>query len=285
MVIDFHTHVFAPDIKHDRSPYLAADQNFAELYASKKSAVATADELIDALDRAGIARAVIVNIDWASHELCRRTNDYIMQSVARYPDRLVGFGTVSPQAGEAALAELDCLADGGIRGIGEIRPDANWLDPTATPVIEPLLDKLRAYRMILLLHTSEPVGHNYPGKGDIIPSCLYPFLIRYPAVNIVCAHWGGGLPFYFLMPEVRRALPHVYFDTAASPLLYESRIYQQVIQLVGSDRILFGSDWPLLGPERSLAEVNALDIDEATRHQILEGNAIRLLEPPAPAGD
>ena len=68
----------------------------------------------------------------------------------------------------------------------------------------------------------------------------------YPNVKIVCAHWGGGLPFYALMPEVRDALENVWFDTAASPFLYSPEVFSSVAALVGTEKILPGSDFPLI---------------------------------------
>jgi len=136
---------------------------------------------------------------------------------------------------------------------------------------------MRKHKLILLTHASEPVGHNYPGKGTITPDMFYPFITSYPDLTIVCAHWGGGLPFYALMPEVKQAMSNVFFDTAASPLLYSPQIYNQVIQLVGAEKILFGSDYPLLAQSRLLEEIRALDLPEATRDLILSGNAQRML--------
>jgi predicted TIM-barrel fold metal-dependent hydrolase len=79
------------------------------------------------------------------------------------------------------------------------------------------------------------------------------------------------------MPEVKKALKNVYFDTAASPFLYSRQIYHQVAQMVGDDRILFGSDWPLLSPGRLLKEINSLDLPQETKDRLLAGNARRLL--------
>ena len=130
---------------------------------------------------------------------------------------------------------------------------------------------------MLLTHVSEPVGHIYPGKGTITPEMLYPFITSFPDLTIVCAHWGGGLPFYALMPEVKETMTNVYFDTAASPFLYTPQVYEQVIPLVGADRILFGSDHPLLEQGRVLKEIEALELPEETKNLIRSGNARRLL--------
>jgi hypothetical protein len=277
MIIDFHTHVFPPQIKGNRNKYIKRDPCFALLYSDPNSKMATADELIASMDEAGVDISVILNIGWTTHELCVETNDYIIESVSRYPRRLVGFCAIQPQAPQAAVAEIERCARAGIRGVGEIRPDIQLFDLTNEVAMEPFVEALRKYKLILLIHASEPVGHNYPGKGGITPDILYPFIASFPDLTIVCAHWGGGLPFYALMPEVKKAMANVFFDTAASPFLYTPQIYNQVIQLVGEDKILFGSDHPLLAQGRLLKEVRALDLAEEIKELILSGNAQRLL--------
>jgi predicted TIM-barrel fold metal-dependent hydrolase len=277
MIIDFHTHVFPPQIKKNRRQYVQADPCFALLYEPKNAQLATADELITSMDKEGIDMAVITNIGWTTHELCVETNDYILDSISRYPDRLIGFGAVQPQAGEAAIAEIERCARAGIKGIGELRPDMQLLNLSDHQVMAPFIEALTKHKLILLVHASEPVGHYYAGKGSITPEVLYHFMVTFPEVTTVCAHWGGGLPFYNLMPEVKKTLKNAYFDTAASPLLYQPQVYHQVIKLVGSDRVIFGSDWPLLTPKRLLDEINSLDLPPDVKAQILAGNARRLL--------
>jgi len=277
MIIDFHTHIVPPQIKKNRSKYIDSDSCFAILYSSPKAKLATANELIASMDNEGIDISVVLNIGWTTHELCVETNDYILESIARYPQRLVGFCTVQPQSLEAALDEIERCAKGGIRGVGEIRPDMQLLDLGDEEVMKPLIEVITKRNLILLTHASEPVGHEYPGKGGITPDILYPLITNFPELTLVCAHWGGGLPFYALMPEVKEAMSNVFFDTAASPFLYSPQIYNQVIQLVGADKILFGSDYPLLPQSRLLKEIKSLDLPEETEHLILSGNAQKLL--------
>jgi hypothetical protein len=228
------------------------------------------------MDETKVDVSVILNIGWTTHELCLETNDYIIDSVSRYPQRLIGFGAVQPKSA-SAVAEIERLAKAGLKGIGEMRPDIQLFDLTDKRIMAPLVEALRRRKLILLTHASEPVGHNYPGKGNVTPDILYPFITSFPDLTIVCAHWGGGLPFYGLMPEVKKAMANVYFDTAASPFLYNPQIYNQVIQLVGADKILFGSDYPLLAQGRLLKETKSLHLAKETESLILSGNAQRLL--------
>jgi predicted TIM-barrel fold metal-dependent hydrolase len=277
MIIDFHTHVFSSRIKKNRLKYVQADPCFALLYEQKNARLATADELIASMDEDGIDMAVIANIGWTTHELCLETNDYILEAIARYPERLIGFGAAQPQAGEAAIAEIERCARAGIKGIGELRPDMQMLNLGDRETMAPFVKALIKHGLILLTHASEPVGHYYPGKGNITPEVLYHFMVAFPEVVTVCAHWGGGLPFYALMPEVKDALKNAYFDTAASPFLYSPQVYPRVIELVGSDRVVFGSDWPLIPPKRLLSEIDSLELTPEVKTAILAGNAQKLL--------
>jgi len=131
--------------------------------------------------------------------------------------------------------------------------------------------------LIFLTHSSEPVGHQYNGKGSITPDVLYSFILNFPDLKLVCAHWGGGLPFYGLMPEVAKALSNVFFDTAATAFLYRPQIFEEVSKIVGSDKILFGTDYPLIPQERIAAQVQSIGLAGEIKAKILGGNAQRLL--------
>ena len=277
MIIDFHTHIFPPQIKKNRSKYIDSDPCFAILYSNKDAKLTTADELIDSMDRDGVDISVIVNYSWTTHELCVETDDYILESVARYPKRLVGFCAISSFIEDISLAEIGRCVTAGAKGIGELRPDTQSIDYTDKVLFKPFVDLLEKHNLIVLTHASEPVGHSYDGKGAATPEVLYRFITTLGDLPVVCAHWGGGLPFYTLMPEVQKALENVYFDTAISPFLYRPEIYRHVSQLIGADRILFGSDYPVLPASRLLKEIDTTGLPAKDRTEILSGNARRLL--------
>jgi predicted TIM-barrel fold metal-dependent hydrolase len=277
MIIDFHVHVLPPQIKTDRSRYVEKDKAFAQIYSGEKVKIATAEDLIESMDKDGVDVSVIVNYSWTTPALCRETNDYILEYVARYPKRLVGFCAVNSLTDDASLAEIERCAGAGIKGVGELRPDTLLLDFKQQNILKPFTDLVRERKLIVSTHASEPVGHIYPGKGAATPALLADFIMNLPGIPVVCAHWGGGLPFYELMPEVKISLEDVYFDTAASPFLYRPEIYGHVSQIIGADRIIFGSDYPVIAQRRLLDEINAADLSEEARAEILAGNARRLL--------
>ena len=277
MIIDFHTHIFPPELRENREQYLGRDPCFDHLYSDPKAKLATAEDLIASMDREGIDLSIVLNIGWTSHQMCVETNDYIMEAISRYPKRLVGFCALQPKAGEAAIAELERCARGGMRGIGEMRPDIQGFDLGDEAAVRTMVEAAAEHHFILLTHASEPVGHLYSGKGNITPDILYRFICQFPQIPIVLAHWGGGLPFYALMPEVGRALENVFFDTAATPFLYRPEIFTHVGQIVGFDKILFGTDYPLLSPGRIMTQLRSVGLGEEAEGLILGGNAERLL--------
>ena len=277
MIIDFHTHILPPSIIKHRDRYLARDDTLAALFADPRAPMATAEELVAAMDEAEVDLAVTLGMGWTSPEIAREVNDYLLESAARYPRRLVAFCSVNPVWGEQTLRELERCARLGAKGVGELHPDTQGFDLSAPQVMEPLMDMLRSYRLILLTHASEPVGHQYAGKGTTTPSVLMGLIKQFPDVPIVCAHWGGGLPFYALMPEVRAALGNTYFDTAASPFLYQPQVFSVVARLVGPDSILMGSDYPLIKPQRLIQQVTTASLTDEEQQAILGGNAQRLL--------
>lgn len=276
MIIDFHTHVVPPGVKERQHKYLG-DACFYQLYAKPKAKLITAEELVAAMDEYEIDKSVIVNLGWTSHELCVETNDYILEAITRYPQRLIGFCVIQPSAGEKAIKELERCAQNGAKGIGEMRPDVQGFDFSDKSVMKPVIEATIEHNLIFLTHASEPVGHQYFGKGSITPEVIYPLILNFPGLKLVCAHWGGGLPFYALMPEVGKALNNVYFDTAATPFLYKAQIFRQVADIVGSDKILFGSDYPLLSPRRIIDQIESVKLSREDRAKILGGNAQKLL--------
>ncbi len=275
VIIDAHTHVFSPRVISHREAYVKRDPCFALLYGDPRARLVTVQELLVSMDRYEIDTSVIASIGWTSHELCVENNDYILECLARYPQRLVGLAAIQPAAGAAALRELERCVQGGVQGVGEMRPDIQGFSPDEATLAE-LARYLASRGLVWLSHASEPVGHLYPGKGTLTPEALYPFIQRYPELKIILAHWGGGLPFYALMPEVKAALKNVYFDTAASPYLYDRAVYRQAIDIIGVERVLFGSDYPLMSPSRVLQEIGAAGLPEAARQDITGGNAGRV---------
>ena len=142
------------------------------------------------------------------------------------------------------MEELQMRHDQGFSGIGECHPMAQGFtmrDPTWLACMEFASEK----GWPVNFHVTEPVGHDYPGR---IPTPLEDFLWlarQFPELKIILAHAGGLLPFFELNPRLKPELANVYYDLAACPLLYESSLYRLLLDTVGHEKIIWGSDYPL----------------------------------------
>lgn len=277
MIIDVHTHIFPPDVIERREMYAKRDSSFDFIYGNPKSKMVTCEGLIEEMDVAGVDISVVCGFPWRSIDMCRQHNTYMMDAVAAYPERLVGLATANPVAGKACDTELERAFAGGLKGVGEISADAQGFrldDPQTTGRIASAVEEAGLF---LLLHANEEVGHFYPGKTPTTPTAVYKFLEKFGDVTTVLAHWGGGLCFYELMPEVAKVTSSVYYDTAASPFLYRPDVYRVAVEIVGAGRILFGTDYPLLRMRRHLDELDTSGLAPDVKEGILGKNALALI--------
>ncbi|MSP78361.1 MAG: amidohydrolase [Dehalococcoidia bacterium] len=287
MRIDAHTHIFPASFAQRRTAAderLLRDDTFRETYQNPKARMATAKELVATLDEADFDAAVVAGIGWTDLDLAREANDYALESAQKFPGRVLPFCSVNPAWGDAALREVERCADAGALGVGELHPDTQDFLLSDPKFMRPLGELLRERGLVLLTHTSEPVGHLYRGKGRATPEQVMGLVRLVPGLQVICAHWGGGLPFYALMPEVAADLQQsVYFDSAASPYLYQPDVFSTVVKLVGADKVLFASDFPLLKPSRAMKDLEASGMGAGMRKKLLGENAARLLKLPRTA--
>jgi len=277
MIIDSHTHIFPSFFQEKRDDLLNQDQAFKNLYSSPKSKLVGAESLLRSMDEEGVAKAVVFGFPWESSEHFERHNDYIIESVGRHSDRLIGFCCFSPLSPGGPEEARRCLK-AGLSGVGELaiyHSDAPVADISGLKAVMEICFQLT---VPVLLHTNEPVGHDYPGKTGMNLRDLYSFLKKYPENRIILAHWGGGLFFYEMMKkEVKEVLANVWFDTAASPFLYDPRIYRVAGEIIGFDKILFGTDYPLIRPKRYFEEMELAGLSEESIRKICGENAAELL--------
>ena len=237
-----------------------------------------ATEIVASMDEQGIDKSVVFGFPWKTKEIFQAQNDYIMEVVARYPERLIGLGCFDPFHGEAVPEAVRCL-EGGLSGIGEIAFYESGIDHTALDKLVPLMEICRNRDLPFLIHTNEPVGHIYPGKTPNTMKQIYDLIKRFPENKIVLAHWGGGIFFFNLLKkDVKESLENVYFDTAASPFLYDPQIYRYAKEIAGLEKILFGSDFPLIKPARYFKELEKTGLPQDEIDAICGRNATRLLK-------
>ncbi|GAC1340897.1 MAG: hypothetical protein NVSMB29_10500 [Candidatus Dormibacteria bacterium] len=276
MIVDAHVHLLPDAVRANLDAVASGDPWFAACHAGAPRVASPASLLAD-MDATGVDHAVCFTWPFIEPSVCAEANDWLARVVGQHSDRLTGFGVVNP-ADPAAGAEAERCARLGLRGLGELNADAqNWSLGEGVPGVDALAALSVRLGLAWNLHCSEPVGHAYPGKGTATPGLIAGFAERHPELQLICAHLGGGLPLYAQMPEVRRLCRRLWFDTAAQPYLYEPAVYRTLVDLVGADRLLYGSDHPLLSRGSYQTALDAAGLSREQKEAILGGNAARLL--------
>ena len=272
--IDFHVHVTPPEIIADLEKYTQKEPYFSLLSQNPHNKYACGEDVIASLEESQFDHAVIFGFAFRDQGLCRLVNDYVIEKTRQFPERLTGFISVSPNA-RGMEKEIERCFAAGLRGIGELYPDGQGFNVDNEKETRALTGACIELGIPLILHVNEQVGHDYIGKNNIPLSKIERFINNSQNLNVILAHWGGGLLFYETMREIREKFRNVYYDTAAAPFLYDGSIYRAVTALGLAEKIIFGSDFPLLPPSRYLPPIEALPPQQ--RDLVLGGNAQRLL--------
>jgi predicted TIM-barrel fold metal-dependent hydrolase len=252
-VIDAHVHLYPPAISRDPSAWAAAadETHWATLATRRRASGAPVqtfpgvDELLREMDEADVERAVLLGWYWLKPESAAQQNRFYADCVRAHPQRFSAFATIHPAAGKNAVrAEMMRARDEGLVGLGELSPHSQGYS-IDDAVFRDALELAAEFHWPVNLHVTCPDARAYPGH---VPTPLGDFVRlarEFPATTFILAHWGGLLP---LRPEFAdgvKTLRNVFYDTAASPLLYDATVWSRFISVLGADCVLFGSDFPL----------------------------------------
>ena len=249
MIIDAHTHRYPTEVFEDPHAFASPreERHWLELVSPENGSHlqgwADRARMIEDMDCAGVDRCALLAWYWEKPETCQLHNDWHARWIKADPDRFYAFAAVHPEMNDP-MEELQMRHDQGFSGIGECHPMAQGFsmrDPAWLACMEYASEK----GWPVNFHVTEPVGHDYQGR---IPTPLEDFLWlarQFPELKIILAHAGGLLPFFELNPRLKPELANVYYDLAACPLLYESSLYRMLLDTVGHEKIIWGSDYPL----------------------------------------
>lgn len=291
-VIDAHIHAYPPEVFADPIKWGTAHREpwftycVAPPHQPTLQGWATTDQLLRDMDTAGIDQVVMLGWYWENHATCDLQNSWFIDWHKKHPTRIQAFACVNPAAGAPARVSLERALDAGLCGIGELLPQAqggHLLDDNWSHVFA-----IAAARGVPInLHVTDPLGSNPSSCVKMTPLEPYIDMIRgHQATTFILAHWGGGIPFYELNLRLKPIFKNVYYDTAASPLIYDPSIYPKIASIVGAERILFGTDYPLFThpwlekiPDfrRDLADARGAGLTPEALAAVLGGNAARLL--------
>ncbi len=277
MIIDTHTHIFPRQIKNDRSKYFDKEPEFKLLYDSPNAKISNIKELIESMDKYCVDISVICGFPWRNSEYTRLNNDTVIESVIKYPDRIKGLACFYA-AWKGAADEAKRCIDAGLCGAGELAFYLSGIDKKALASLDPVMTVLRDNgNLPCMIHTNEPVGHKYPGKTSITLEQIYNLASTFPDNKIILAHWGGGIFFYNIMKkETKAVFKNIWYDTAASPYLYDPQIYDIAVDAGIVNKVLLGTDFPLLTPNRYYQDIKNSNITTDHANQILGSNAAQL---------
>jgi uncharacterized protein len=287
-IVDAHVHLYPEEIARDPAGWAEArgERHWAVLCTRRRrdgravQTLPTLPQLLGAMDAAGVARAVLLGWYWENPDTCAWQNRFYAECVRAHPDRLAAFATAHPGAGRAAtLAEVRRARDEGLIGLGELSPHSQGF-AIGDSIFGDVLALAGELGLPVNLHVTDPESRPFPGRIETPLSDFTRLAKAFPTTTFILAHWGGLLP--MRDPGVL-ALPNVYYDTAASPLLYDAGVWQRFVAAVPPERVLFGSDYPLiLYPRVSVEAEMAQFVAEArgagAKDGVMGGNAARLLK-------
>lgn len=237
MVIDFNTTV-GPGISSFFSP----------------------EDLIQEMDENHVDMAVIAPPDRCLGMYNQEGNEYIAKTVQKYPKRFIGFGCVSPWLKDKEK-EVDRIKDMGLAGIK--------MDPfiqgfmLSDRILDPIFQTCEKNHLPVLVNTGTPISS--------MPFQLREIALRFPKVVFVMGHMGFS-DFWYDVTFAAEGLENIYLEFS-----YQMpSVILDAIEKCGSDRVLFGSDWPF---SREKIEIEKAKLADGTTEQklILGGNAARLL--------
>lgn len=275
--IDCHVHIFPDEVKNNRAQYFD-DPSFALLYENEKARIESAEALISAMDAEGIDISCAMGFPWKDPARLSFHNDTILDAAKKYPDRILPFCCIHPESKLANVEAKRCL-DAGAAGIGEIACYESDFTDKMLDLLSPVMALCLERNVPVFFHVNDPVGHDYPGKAPISSQGIEKLVMRFSENKIVLAHGGGGYPFYHLIRKGLSGHPErLVFDTAAFPYLYKPEIYPELLRILGKNRLLFGSDWPLLPCDRYFSEMKKSGLSEKEIDAICGINAFSFFE-------
>ncbi len=277
MIIDTHTHIFHSSVKQNRSAYFDGEPEFKLLYNSPRAAVSMIGDVVESMDRHKVDISVVCGFPWRSPDMAKANNDAVIDAVMTYPGRIIGLACFDAAWTGAADETQRCI-DAGLSGAGELAFYLSGIDRDALAMLEPIMAVLRDNgNLPCMIHTNESVGHQYPGKTPVTLEQIYTLAGTFPDNKIILAHWGGGIFFYNIMKkQVSTILKNIWYDTAASPYLYGPRIYDLAAGAGVIDKVLFGTDFPLLPPDRYYRELENTHLSDREKKMVLGKNATNL---------
>jgi predicted TIM-barrel fold metal-dependent hydrolase len=221
----------------------------------------TMEDLSSMAKQVGVDKLCTSSVKAIEYDFVEGNSD-LLQLMKEAPELILGYCTLSPYFGDVALEEFDrCVLRGGMVGV-KMYPVINYWRADETSVF-PLIEKIVKARVPALIH-SEPLD------------ALINLADRFPDATILVAHSGTGCTSQNaagIIQDVKRR-ENLYLDTATSHL--EANLVPEAVRVLGADRVVYGTDYPLLEPNAQIHRVKSAKISEEDKRLILGDNMMRL---------
>ena len=276
-IIDSMVHILPEEFNVNRKEFMKIDLTFGELFQNPKSSIHNIHKLLDSMNINNIDKSICCGFGWTSKKLAKLSNDYIIKSYKTHPKNIIPFCSVNPLWGIEAIDEVDRYFQSGIKGVGELHPNYQGMLDCNLDDLRPFFNYCESNKLPVIIHSSEPIGKYYPGKGSFTSKYIIELIDFYPKNKFIFSHLGGGLPFYALMKEFSNKFNNSYFDTAAFSYIYDKKIIEIIKDIIGIDRIIFSSDFPIISQKRIIEDICSSKISHSEKESIFYKNISNLL--------
>jgi predicted TIM-barrel fold metal-dependent hydrolase len=276
--IDVHTHASLSSVQPRDPCSIPLDEHMQAYF---KSAPTPTNEEVAQYFRERKMAAVIFPVD-CEHELghWRVPNEEVAELAQTYNDCLIPFASIDPHKGKMGVREaIKLIEEYGVRGF-KFHPTAQGFYPNDR-MAYPLYEVIQDAGLVALFHTGQTgVGAGAPGGYGLRlkysnPMHLDDVAADFPTMKIVMAH--PSFPWQEEALAVATHKPTVHIDLSGWSPKYFPPILIRYANSILKDKMLFGSDYPVITPDRWIADFDKLDIKPEVRPLIMKQNAIRLL--------
>jgi predicted TIM-barrel fold metal-dependent hydrolase len=278
VAIDVHTHA-ERNAGEQQDPLTGAILEAAERYFGGNTVQPTAQEVADYYRARSMIAVVFTVDDEAGMGRRRLGNEEVLAAARANPDVLIPFASVDPHRGKLAVREARELIDAGVNGF-KFHPNTQAFFPNDRDHYQ-LYDVIAEASLVALFHSGTTgIGAGMPGGGGVRLKYSNPMYVDdvaadFPELDIILAH--PSFPWQDEALAVAVHKPNVYIDLSGwSPKYFpENLIRYTNTQL--KTKMLFGSDYPMITPDRWLSDFERLPIKDEVRPLVLKHNAARLL--------
>jgi hypothetical protein len=220
-------------------------------------------ELIAMMDENGIERAVVCPVEEHITVYNREGNDYILQAVQDHPGRLIGFATVNPWYGDRAVEELRRAIGEGLRGLKLNSTLQGYF--INDEIVYPLMEAAQELDIPVYFHTATPIFS--------LPLQLADLAGEFPGVRFIMGH-AAASDFWIDAAPAARMFDNIFIE---SSLRSGSAVLRNLVDELGAERLMFGSDTPCSTMAVELAKIDSLELSPADKEMVLAETALRVL--------